>query len=70
MCIRDSIKGRLTHFMRRDELEAAWVWVETILNGWKASESNPHPYPAGSWGPSASSELMARNALIWYEAIQ
>ena len=68
--LMDVIKGRLTHFMRRDELEAAWVWVETILNGWKASESNPHPYPAGSWGPSASSELMARNALIWYEAIQ
>jgi glucose-6-phosphate 1-dehydrogenase len=63
----DVIKGRLTHFMRRDELEAAWRWVEPILHGWQAMDDKPRPYPAGSWGPAASSALMAREGLTWFE---
>jgi glucose-6-phosphate 1-dehydrogenase len=63
----DVMKGRLTHFMRRDELEAAWRWVEPILQGWQATDDKPRPYPAGSWGPAASSALMARENLTWFE---
>ena len=63
----DVIKGRLTHFMRRDELEAAWMWVEPILDGWKVLDDRPRPYSAGSWGPAASSALMARENLTWFE---
>ena len=63
----DVMKGRLTHFMRRDELEAAWRWVEPILRGWQALEEKPRPYAAGSWGPAASSALMAREGLSWFE---
>jgi glucose-6-phosphate 1-dehydrogenase len=63
----DVIKGRLTHFMRRDELEAAWMWVEPILNGWKTLDDKPRQYTAGSWGPAASSALMARENLAWFE---
>ena len=63
----DVIKGRLTHFMRRDELEAAWVWVEPILTEWAQSGEAPRPYNAGTWGPAASSALMARSNLTWYE---
>ena len=63
----DVIKGRLTHFMRRDELEAAWRWVEPILAGWQALDDSPRPYAAGSWGPAASSALMARENLSWFE---
>jgi glucose-6-phosphate 1-dehydrogenase len=63
----DVMKGRLTHFMRRDELEAAWRWVEPILRGWQALEDRPRPYAAGSWGPAASSALMARESLSWFE---
>lgn len=63
----DVIKGRLTHFMRRDELEAAWMWVEPILDGWKALGDQPRRYSAGSWGPAASSALMAREDLSWFE---
>jgi glucose-6-phosphate 1-dehydrogenase len=65
--LMDVIKGRLTHFMRRDELEAAWMWVEPILNGWKELDDKPRAYPAGSWGPAASSALMAREDLAWFE---
>ncbi len=65
--LMDVIKGRLTHFMRRDELEAAWMWVEPILNGWAELDDKPRAYSAGSWGPAASSALMAREELAWFE---
>jgi glucose-6-phosphate 1-dehydrogenase len=65
--LMDVIKGRLTHFMRRDELEAAWTWVEPILNGWAELDDKPRDYSAGSWGPAASSALMARENLSWFE---
>lgn len=63
----DVIKGRLTHFMRRDELEAAWAWAEPVLDGWKSLGDKPRPYAAGSWGPAASSALMAREDSTWSE---
>jgi glucose-6-phosphate 1-dehydrogenase len=63
----DVIKGRLTHFMRRDELEAAWTWVEPIIDGWQQLGEKPKPYTAGSWGPAASSALMAREGSSWVE---
>ncbi|MGH8780426.1 glucose-6-phosphate dehydrogenase [Paraburkholderia sp.] len=63
----DVVRGRLTHFMRRDELEAAWAWVEPILEGWKASSDRPRPYTAGTFGPSASTTLMARENSVWAE---
>jgi glucose-6-phosphate 1-dehydrogenase len=65
--LMDVIKGRLTHFMRRDELEAAWKWVDPILQAWATLDDKPKPYPAGSWGPAASSALMARDGLTWFE---
>ena len=65
--LMDVIKGRLTHFMRRDELEAAWTWVDPILAGWKELDEKPREYSAGSWGPAASSALMARENLMWFE---
>jgi glucose-6-phosphate 1-dehydrogenase len=65
--LMDVIKGRLTHFMRRDELEAAWTWVEPILDGWKQLHEKPKAYTAGTWGPAASSALMAREGSAWVE---
>ncbi len=65
--LMDVIKGRLTHFMRRDELEAAWTWVEPIQNGWATLDEKPRPYTAGTWGPAASSALMARDNMAWVE---
>ncbi len=65
--LMDVIKGRLTHFMRRDELEAAWTWVDPILNGWSTLAEKPKAYTAGSWGPAASSALMAREGSAWVE---
>lgn len=63
----DVTKGRLTHFMRRDELEAAWRWADPILDAWKAMGDKPRPYTSGTWGPAASSALMARENSAWFE---
>jgi len=63
----DAIRGRLTLFVRRDEQEAAWRWVEPILEHWTASEERPKFYTAGSWGPAASSALLSRDGLAWNE---
>ncbi|WP_322062929.1 glucose-6-phosphate dehydrogenase [Paraburkholderia sp. J63] len=63
----DVIRGRLTHFMRRDELEAAWSWVEPILDGWKELNDRPRIYTAGTFGPAASSALLARENMSWAE---
>jgi glucose-6-phosphate 1-dehydrogenase len=63
----DVLKGRLTHFMRRDELEAAWAWVDPIIRAWRDERTPPRPYAAGSWGPAASSALIAGDGLAWHE---
>ncbi|MFM0504179.1 glucose-6-phosphate dehydrogenase [Paraburkholderia caffeinilytica] len=66
----DVIRGRLTHFMRRDELEAAWAWAEPILEGWSKSGDKPRGYTAGTFGPAASTALMARENAVWAEESQ
>ena len=63
----DVVRGRLTHFMRRDELEAAWEWADPIIEGWQTLDEKPHPYAAGSWGPAESFALLARDGHSWVE---
>ncbi|MQR01450.1 glucose-6-phosphate dehydrogenase [Glaciimonas soli] len=63
----DVLRGRLTLFMRSDELEAAWAWVEPILEYWEQEENEPIPYNAGTWGPAAASALIGRDGLQWRE---
>jgi len=65
--IMDVIHGKLTLFMRRDELDAAWRWIEPILNGWERDVSRLRDYPAGSWGPTASSSLVVKGGSVWNE---
>jgi glucose-6-phosphate 1-dehydrogenase len=63
----DVTRARLTHFMRRDELEAAWTWIDPIIAAWRDSGAAPKPYAAGSWGPAAASALIAGDGLAWHE---
>jgi glucose-6-phosphate 1-dehydrogenase len=67
--LMDVMRGNLTLFVRRDEQEAAWRWVEPILAGWKASRERPRSYTAGTWGPGASNTLMSSSGLQWHEEI-
>jgi glucose-6-phosphate 1-dehydrogenase len=65
--ILDVVRGNATLFMRRDEVEAAWAWVEPILDQWETAGPALAQYPAGSWGPSAAVALMARDDRSWLD---
>src|ERR671921_2502276 len=55
--LMDVVRGNATLFMRRDEVEAAWAWVEPLLDQWETAGPALAQYPAGSWGPSAAVAL-------------
>jgi len=65
--LMDVISGNLTLFMRRDELDAAWHWIDPIHAAWAAQSDPPKPYSSGTWGPTASSALIVRDGLCWKE---
>ena len=63
----DAIAGRLNLFVRSDEQEQAWRWVEPVLDAWANDTVGPRPYAAGGWGPAAASALVARDGFAWAE---
>ena len=63
----DVLDGRLNLFVRSDEQEQAWRWVEPILQHWAQDSQAPRPYASGTWGPSASSAMIARDGFCWAE---
>ena len=65
--LMDAIAGRLNLFVRSDEQEQAWRWVEPVLDTWAADPNGPRPYAAGTWGPPASSAMVARDGCTWDE---
>ena len=65
--ILDVIRGNQTLFMRRDEVEAAWAWIDPIAEAWEKSRDAPKPYPAGTWGPTAAIALIERDGRTWHD---
>jgi glucose-6-phosphate 1-dehydrogenase len=63
----DLIEGDPTLFVRRDEVEAQWAWIDAIREGWQANDVKPKPYASGSWGPSAAIALTERDGVTWNE---
>ena len=63
----DLIEGQQTLFVRRDEVEAQWAWIDAIRAEWAREGLTPKPYNAGSWGPSAAIALAERNGVSWHE---
>ncbi len=63
----DVLRNNSALFVRRDEVEAAWQWIDGILEGWRATGQKVKPYSAGSWGPSAAIALTERNGHSWHE---
>jgi glucose-6-phosphate 1-dehydrogenase len=63
----DLIEGDQTLFVRRDEVEAQWEWIDAIRAGWAAAGSTPRTYTAGAWGPSAAIALAERDGVSWHE---
>ena len=63
----DLIEGKQTLFVRRDEVEAQWAWIDAIRAEWQREGLQPKPYNAGSWGPSAAIALAERDGVSWHE---
>jgi glucose-6-phosphate 1-dehydrogenase len=63
----DAMSGDPTLFARRDEVEEAWAFIDPIERAWSQKENAPTLcfYPAGSWGPEAGDELLARDGRAW-----
>ena len=63
----DLIEGDPTLFVRRDEVEAQWAWIDGIRAAWADKGMTPRPYAAGTWGPSAAIALTERDGVTWHE---
>jgi glucose-6-phosphate 1-dehydrogenase len=63
----DLIEGDPTLFVRRDEVEAQWTWIDGIRAAWAQKGMAPRPYAAGTWGPSAAIALTERDGISWHE---
>ncbi|OXT01584.1 glucose-6-phosphate dehydrogenase [Notoacmeibacter marinus] len=67
--LTDVVRGNQTLFMRGDEVEAAWRWIDPILHEWQGRPKDIAGYTSGSWGPSASIGLIERDGRSWHESI-
>jgi glucose-6-phosphate 1-dehydrogenase len=63
----EAIRNNPTLFVRRDEQEAAWAFVDGIVEGWRETDLGPAPYPAGGWGPTTAIALIERDGHSWHD---
>lgn len=63
----DLIEGDQTLFVRRDEVEAQWTWIDAIRALWTKTGLKPKIYGAGGWGPSSAIALAERDGVSWHE---
>jgi glucose-6-phosphate 1-dehydrogenase len=63
--LMEVFRGNPALFMRRDEVESAWRWIDGIIAGWAEKGPRVEGYVAGTWGPTASSLLLDRDGRSW-----
>jgi glucose-6-phosphate 1-dehydrogenase len=63
--LMDVVRGNLSLFMRRDEVEAAWTWIDAIHAAWEAAGQRVELYPAGEDGPRQAADMLARDGRVW-----
>lgn len=63
--IMDVVRGDQTLFMRSDEVEESWRWIDPIIENWNESKDTPEFYDCGSSGPKTSHELLERDGRAW-----
>lgn len=65
--LMDVVRGNQTLFMRGDEVEAAWKWIDPVIETWETSGRRPEQYDSGSTGPMGAVEMIARDYRRWRE---
>ncbi len=64
--ILDCMQGDATLYARGDSVEAAWQFVDPILEAWKSTNDIPiYGYPSGTWGPEHADQLIEGNNMMW-----
>jgi glucose-6-phosphate 1-dehydrogenase len=62
----DCMKGDSTLFQRADAVEAAWRYLQPVLDVWHALPPRDFPnYAAGTWGPPEAERLLAADGRAW-----
>ena len=61
----DAMIGDATLYTRQDMVEASWAVVEPIQSVWDKAKFDLPNYAAGSWGPQAADEMLARRGHVW-----
>ena len=61
----DAMQGDATLYARADEVEAAWAFVDPIINHWKKKSAKVHGYPVGTWGPKYADDLITEKEGRW-----
>jgi glucose-6-phosphate 1-dehydrogenase len=65
--LMDVVRGNLALFMRKDEVEAAWAWVDQVIGAWEEADIAPYSYAAGSEGPIQAALMMDRDGRKWQD---
>ena len=61
----DVMAGDSTLYTRQDMVEASWKAVQPVLDSWAAAKFDFPNYDAGSWGPKAAEDMLARRGHVW-----
>ncbi|WP_111643013.1 glucose-6-phosphate dehydrogenase [Marinimicrobium alkaliphilum] len=64
--IMDAAANDPSLFIHRAEVNAAWRWIDPIIEAWQRPENKPHAYEAGSWGPEAAEEMLEQDGRSWF----
>ena len=63
----DLVEGDPTLFVRRDEVEAQWQWIDGVRAAWAEAGVTPQDYSAGSSGPRAANALTTKDGVDWHD---
>ena len=63
--ILDVLLGEPSLFPVNEEVERSWEILDPVIEHWAADKGGPDVYPAGSWGPDSSAEMLARTGRVW-----
>ena len=61
----DVIKGNQALFVRKDEIEASWKWIDAIVKLWESEDVPMEEYISGTWGPSSSEIMLSKENRKW-----
>ena len=65
--ITDILRGRLGLFLRRDEVETQWKFVDQIVSDLRTHDIRPDLYDSGTYGPSTANDMALRAGAVWAE---